>query len=474
MSLFKNFNKYKNNIAIIDENKKILTFKNILIESKKINKYLKNKNLILLISENSIGSLLAYIFCILKNQTAIIIDAKTSKDSIVNIIKVYKPKFVFCSAENSYFLKNKFEIRYEFFKHYLFENKKNSLIKINNNLSLLLSTSGSMGGLKFVKLSKKNLKSNSNSILKYLKINQSDAAITNLPISYSYMISIINTHLEVGGKILVTKYSIVQKQFWETYYANKITSFNGVPYSYEILKKIGIKYLKSDHLKYLTQAGGKLDKKTLIDIVNFSNKNKIDFFSMYGQTEASPRISFLDPKLSQKKIGSIGKAIPGNKIYLIDKSNKKILKPNKIGELVCEGDNIFMGYSNNYLDLKKNKIKSKKLKTGDLAYFDKDNFFYIVGRKNKLAKIFGNRIDLDFLEDQLMQKGFKAICISDNKKIYLFSEKKYKKKKFLLAAERILNVNIRYLEIIKVKSFPRTTNNKISYKKLQMLIDARL
>jgi len=473
MSLFKNFKKFKKRVAIIYDDNQKLSYETIIKKTNELGKKIKKRTLIIIISENSLGSLLSYIFCIIKKHPAIIIDSKTPFEKIKDILKVYKPEFIFGSKKYEYNFGKYFNIKYNFFDQYIYKNERYKKILFEKNLSILLSTSGSMGGIKFAKLSYQNLKFNTNSILSYLKIKSSDTSITNLPISYSYMLSVINTHLEIGGKIVISKYSILQKEFWNIFNSQKITSFNGVPYTYEIIKKIGFKKLKTQNIKYLTQAGGKLDLSILNELINFSNKEKIKFISMYGQTEASPRISYLDAKFTKKKIGSIGRAIPGNKIYLLDQNKKKIVTPYVIGELICEGKNIFMGYSNNYLDLKK-KSGPSILMTGDLGYFDKNKFFYVTGRISKIVKIFGNRIDLEFLENKMVEKGFKVACLSDDKKIFLFSEKMYNKKNLLSAAEKITNVNIGYLKTIKLKSFPRTTNNKISYMKLKEKINDRL
>ena len=149
---------------------------------------------------------------------------------------------------------------------------------------------------------------------------------------------------------------------------------------------------------------------------------------MYGQTEASPRISYLRPEIAEKKIGSIGKGMKGNKIYLINRIGKKINKSFQEGEIVCEGKNVFIGYSENYKDLKKTNDVKYKLKTGDLGFMDQDGFFYITSRVNKIAKIFGNRIDLGILENLMNQKKYEIACLSDNKKIFVFTEKSYNKK----------------------------------------------
>ena len=203
-----------------------------------------------------------------------------------------------------------------------------------------------------------------------------------------------------------------------------------------MLTRIGLKNIKIDTLKYLTHAGGKLEKDKLKEIIKFCKKNNLKFFSMYGQTEASPRISYLKPKFSEKKIGSIGKGMPGNKIYIIDNSDKKILKPFVEGEIICEGKNVFMGYSKNHNDLNKTNKENYKLKTGDLGFFDKDGFFYITSRISKIAKIFGYRVDIGALENLMSQKGYKVACLSDNKKIFIFIEKKYNKTNLINAISK--------------------------------------
>ena len=468
MGLFRAFNKYKNNIAIIDKEHSDLSYKQVLKESNKIKKKIKIKSLILIISENTLGSLLAYIFCIINNHVAIIIDSKTDKKNILKVFKNYEPNYIFLSKEIKTIFNKKCLEKYSFFDQILLKNKINKKKKLNKNLSVLLSTSGSMGSIKFVKLSRNNLKINTDSIINYLKINNKDSAITNLPISYSYMISVINTHLEVGGSIIISKYSLIEKKFWKIFKNSKVTSFNGVPYTYEMLIRIGIKNIKINSLKYLTQAGGKLEKNKLKEIINFCKKNNIKFFSMYGQTEASPRISYLKPEFSEKKIGSIGKGLSGNKIYIINDTGKKILEPYVEGEIICEGKNVFMGYSKNYNDLNRPNEKNYKLKTGDLGFFDKDGFFFITSRISRITKIFGNRIDLGDLESLMKQKGYKVVCLSDNKKIFIFIEKKYNKTNLINTVSQITNLNISSFKLIKLKYFPRTSNNKVSYSELKI------
>ena len=157
MGLFKNLYKFNNKIALVNDKNQKLTYKDLLFEVNKISKIIKKRSLVIIISENSLGSILAYIFCILKKHPVIIIDSKTPSIKIKEIFKIYQPKFVFSSKMNSKIIKNYCSIEYNFFSQILYKNKKHKKILINKNLSVLISTSGSMGGLKLAKLSYTNL-----------------------------------------------------------------------------------------------------------------------------------------------------------------------------------------------------------------------------------------------------------------------------------------------------------------------------
>ena len=272
MKIFKSFKKFKKKTAIIFDNNLSLSYEDILFKTNKIKKNVFKRSLILIISENSIGSLLSYLFCVLNNHVALIIDNKTSLENIDKIIINYNPNYIFASKILKKNLKNKFIKIDEIYDQKLYKNKIYKKINLNKNLSLLLSTSGSMGSSKFVKLSSLNLKSNTDSIVSYLMLSKKDIAITNLPSSYSYMLSIINSHFEVGGTISISNNSIIQKEFWNNYFSSKPTSFNGVPYTYEILIKIGLKKIITDKLKYITQAGGKLNDENHLKLVKFVRK----------------------------------------------------------------------------------------------------------------------------------------------------------------------------------------------------------
>ena len=160
--------------------------------------------------------------------------------------------------------------------------------RINKELGLLMSTSGTTGSPKFVRLSYKNYKDNTDKIIKSLSIKFNDTVMTTLPINYSYGLSVINSYLSVGATIFLNNFSILNKKFWDDYKQYRPTSFYGVPFIYEILKKFNYKNFYTKNLKFFANAGGKIDEKTLKENIIFSKRKKLKFYQMYGQTEASP------------------------------------------------------------------------------------------------------------------------------------------------------------------------------------------
>ena len=466
--LFKNIKKYKKKIALLsnDPEKKI-TFEQIQKEYQKLKKKVKERKLVLLIADNNIGNLLHYIILLKNNCIVQLVEAKTNFNEIQNLIKLYKPNLI-CS-DNNWFKKN----QKKYYKKKIFQSFNSTIYetsfknhKIHKDLSILMPTSGSMGSKKYVRISKKNIFENTKSIISYLKLNKKDRSITSMPFCYSYMLSVINSHIEIGASIFVTSETIVQKNFWSILNINKITNFNGVPYHYEILLKFKLNKIFNKNIKFLTQAGGKLDSTKSKLIIKFCKKNNINFFKMYGQTEASPRMSFIKITNYLDKIDSIGKAIPGGRLELIDKNNKKITKSNKIGELIYKGKNVCIGYAFNYKDLLKDDQNKNILKTGDLGFFDKKNFYYLVGRKSRIIKIYGNRFNLDDIEERLLKKNIKIACKNSNNKLIVYSEKKHSEKKLIKNIYKVIplskiSMNFKFLDKI-----PRLRNGKIDYKSL--------
>ena len=335
---------------------------------------------------------------------------------------------------------------------------------------MLISTSGSTGTPKFVKLSYSNLYDNAKKIAKSLKIRASDRPITTMEPSYSYSMSILNSHLISGASIIVTEKSLFEKSFWELFKKKKATTFGGVPFIYSILKKIKFEKFALPSLKYITQAGGNLSNTLISNFIKICKNKKIKLFIMYGQTEASPRMSFLDWKFITKKIGSIGKPLIGGKFFLYDENNKIIYENNKEGELVYQGKNIMLGYAKNLKDLETKDKNRSRLFTGDIAKKDKDGFYYITGRKSRYIKIFGTRVSLDDIENEINYLGFKCFCTGEDDQLKIYIYRNYDAQKIIKYMKENFKINKISFSLFKITKIPRNSNGKILYSHLENYI----
>lgn len=269
-------------------------------------------------------------------------------------------------------------------------------------LALLLSTSGSTGSPKLVRLSSNNLATNARAIAQYLSLRPGDRALTVLPPFYSYGLSVINSHLQAGAALVLRDLSVLTPAFAETVRAHGVTSLSGVPYTYQMLLRTGTLRGDLPSLNTLTQAGGRLDERFVSQVAQIARDRGWRFFVMYGQTEATARISYVPPERLQDKLGSIGRAIPGGHLSLDPAS----------GELLYTGPNVMLGYAWSQEDLVLGDALGGVLRTGDLAEEDADGFFRIVGRLSRFIKLTGNRVGLDDLEHQLQQQFGLPIMVS--------------------------------------------------------------
>lgn len=441
-------------VIIVDENQKNITKGELDKKIKIITNFFYEYSVIVIIADNCLDFITGYLAAINKKNTiTILLDKSFSLNYIEKVISLYKPNIVYAPLNLSF---SKLKILSFFnLKNYKILNTNFNLRKnLNFSNFLLLSTSGTTESPKFVRLSKKNLEDNTTKIIKYLNIKKNHTTITTMPAGYSYGLSILNSHLQAESKIVLNNNSIVEKSFWEKMKKFKVNSFGGVPEFYEFLRKINFEKYVNKNMKYLTQAGGKLNEKDLEYFGKICKKNKIKFYIMYGQTEASPRISFLEWKFFFKKMNSIGKPLKGYKLKIFNK-DKEIKNPNKIGELVLFGKNVSLGYANNFSDLKLGDENKNILRTGDLGFKDKKNFFYITGRLKKIVKIFGKRYDLNIIENFVKEKGYKINCHLIDKKLNIQVENVSQADIItkLISVKFLLNKNLILVSKKKVKTF---------------------
>jgi acyl-CoA synthetase (AMP-forming)/AMP-acid ligase II len=284
---------------------------------------------------------------------------------------------------------------------------------------------------KGVVLSHRNIIANTNSIIKYLNLNQLDRICVILPFYYCYGLSLLHTHLKVGGSIVLNNTFLFLGTVINDIKNYKCTAFAGVPSHFQMLlkKSTSFKNTVFPDLKYVTQAGGKLHDVFIKEFVEtFPNVN---FNVMYGQTEATARLSYLSSSLVLEKLGSIGKAIPDVTLKIVDKNDVE-LPDGEIGEIIAKGDNVMQGYYKD-IEMSEKTLINGWLHTGDLAKKDKEGFIYIVAREKEIIKVGGKRVSpkeieevilsvsevvdcsIKAFDDEILGESLKAIVVIDNK-----------------------------------------------------------
>lgn len=293
------------------------------------------------------------------------------------------------------------------------ERRVGSAHTFHPDLALLLSTSGSTGSPKLVRLSRQNVFSNAESIAEYLALTARDRAATTLPMHYCYGLSVVNSHLVAGASLLLTERSVIEPEFWDEFTDAGATSFAGVPYTFDLLDSIGFGKRSFPRLRYITQAGGRLAPDRVRAFARLGQERGFDFVVMYGQTEATARMAYLPPELAETCAGTIGIAIP-NGFFRLDDLNEE-----SVGELVYTGPNVMMGYAEQPADLALGRT-AEELRTGDLARQRGDGLFEIVGRSSRFVKMYGLRIDLDRIERILADEAIDARAVNLDERLVVF------------------------------------------------------
>ena len=457
-------NKFENKVALVTETAEV-SYSELKELSKKIGDAVGRRCLVFLLATNSVESIAGYVGFLNKKIVPIMIDAELNISAIKNLLEIYRPEFIFLPKnlqENFYFA----EVL-EVGNYSLLVTGEKNFFALNDELALLMTTSGSTGSPKFVRQSYKNISANTKSIVEYLQIDENERAITNLPMSYVYGLSILNTHIFSGASVVVTEKNLFQKEFWQLIKDKEVTNLNGVPYTFEMLMRLRFFRMKLPALKKITQAGGKLDPELHLKFAEFAAQNDKKFFVMYGASEATARMGYLPPEKSLQKIGSMGIAIPGGKFELVDGEGNLISKTDEVGELIYYGENVCLGYAERGEDLIRGDERHGRLETGDLAKVDYEGFYTVVGRKKRFLKIFGKRVNLQEVEHLIRQKfEIEVACAGRDDKMTIFITTENLDDEILNFASEKLNLHPSAFQVKYIAEIPKNSAGKIVYSEL--------
>lgn len=466
------FERFGDDHAIISDNGHRINYSDLNRVVRDIGKTVVERCLVFCMCRNEAGSIAGYAAFVENDLVPLLLNANMDRELLDIFLEIYKPAYLWIPEEMTVGF-NDFNVVYGIYGYSLLKNPDTTEYEMNPQLCLLLTTSGSTGSPKLVRQSYKNVRSNACAIVEYLGITKDERPITTLPMNYTYGLSIINSHFMVGATLLVTEKSFMQKEFWSFLKDLKATSFGGVPYTYEILDKLRFYRMDLPSLRYITQAGGKLTPKLHEKFAGYCADKGIKFVVMYGQCEATARMGYLPPENAVRKCGSMGIPIPGGRFRLIDDKGNNITEPDITGELVYEGDNVTLGYAECTDDLAKGDERNGVLYTGDMARFDSEGYYYIVGRKKRFLKIFGNRVNLDEV-DRIIKSGFDGVEVAssgvdDHLTIFLTDESKADEIKSYISEKTGLNQTA--FRTVVIKEIPKNDSGKVLYKELEKFIN---
>lgn len=393
-------------------NKEELSYQELYKRSMKLARYLVDThgqdNNIILVSPNNTYFIIAYMAIMKSGNVCVPLNPSVEPENLSIILDVCGAKTAFITPQMEH------PDRWENIEEVIYDYKELESRNVGHHQDLLdqngfdqerlaeiIFTSGSTGEPKGVMITHKNIIANTESIIEYLKLDGSDIIEIVLPFYYCYGLSLLHTHLKVGGSIVLNNSFMFVGSVINDLNHYKCTGFSGVPSHFQILlrKAKSFKETEFPSLRYVTQAGGKLHKTFISEFTE--SFPEVNFYVMYGQTEATARLSFLEPDRLDAKLGSIGRAIPGVELELVDESGAVIMETGVVGELLARGDNVMKGYLGDEQGTAET-LKDGWLHTGDLAQKDEDGYFFLTARKKEIIKVGGRRISPKEIEEVIV------------------------------------------------------------------------
>ena len=459
MSRFWQVDRFQNQTAIVLPDGQEYSYQHVQQLINLIAKVLpEEKRLGIIFCQNQLADLIVYLAALQQGQAVCLLAGDMEQSLRNHVIEAYQPNWLW--QERSQPVPSGYTGSYQWNNYVMVVANQTTFYPIHPELAVLLSTSGTTGSPKMVRLSYQNLQENAASISEYLNITAEERPVTTLPMQYSYGLSVINSHFLTGATILLNSHSIVSRDFWDFVKRQQPSSWAGVPYSYQMLWKLRLPRMSIPSLRTMTQAGGRLDIALQESYAAFAQATGRRFFVMYGQTEATARMSYVPPERLSDKLGSIGIAIPRGSFELAED-----------GELIYSGSNVMLGYAYTFDDLAKDDELQGRLLTGDLAQQDEDGFWFITGRKKRFLKIFGLRINLDEVERMLEQVcNHPVFCIGKDDYLVIVVTSRGNPEKIKQVMNAVYHLHHSSYTILPVEQVPYLISGKVDYGRLQEML----
>lgn len=458
--------RYKPDVtAAIDDRGDHVTYGELVEEGKKLADRIPHRAVVFCLCENTVGSLIGFIGCYDNGRIPLLLSEGLDRCLLSTLMERYTPAMLWVPRRSvSEF---PYETVYETHDYALLKTG-NEVYSVNDQLSMLLTTSGSTGCPKLVRHKYGNIEANARNVALAFGWTSDERPICALPMNYTMGLNVINTHLFTGCTVLLTSASLASPLFWDFIKREKGSNFTGVPFSYEIFFKLRFQRMELPDLTTLASGGGKLTDKMFLALADYARDHGKRFIPSFGTTETSARLARLEPQYVHAKINSIGKAIPEGELLLRDENGNILPEGEGDGELCYRGPNVTMGYAECREDLLHGDEFCGEYRTGDLAHRDADGFYYITGRLKRFIKIYGLRISLDQCE-QLVRSEFnlECACTGDDSmlRLYLIDASMADEAKKWVC--KTLHLAPTAVTVIILPEIPKSSSGKIAYSQLR-------
>ena len=453
-------------IAIRDDSGYTLTYSEICHTIRDFETLKLPRSVIFCLCESCAGSLVGYLSFLNNGQVPLLLSANMDKGLRTNLEQAYLPSYYWVPEGKAG----------EIAGEKLFSAYGYVLLKtggepypLHEKLSMLLTTSGSTGSPKLVRHKYGNLEANAVNVARAFSWTVEENGICDLPMNYTMGLNVINSYLVTGASVLMVKANLMDPEFWKFIKEQEGTSFTGVPFSYEVMRRIGFDKMDLPRLHTLAEGGGKLTDKMFRWIATFCKNSGKRFCATFGTSETSARMAFLNPDLALEKIGSIGKPIPNGEMFLVDEIQNE--DGSSTGELAYRGPNVTMGYALCKDDLLKDDEFCGEYHTGDIAKRDAEGYYYIIGRKGRFLKLFSLRVSLDeterILKTQFPNVDF--VCTGDDKRMNIFvTDTKIKGEVISFISEKT-NIHNSAFKAFVIDEIPRNEYGKVRFAELDKM-----
>ena len=438
-----------NRIAAIDSEGGKLTYGDIINRAKEIEANVSNRALCFMLVENNVNCIEWVMASLISRRLVpLILNAKTDEVLYNNLLSTYKPAYIWKNGEL---------IR-----------TANPIAPLYPELSHLLPTSGSTGSPKLVRHKYENIEAAGLNISTFFELKETDRPLMVLPLYYTMGLSMIFSHFKVGATVLITGRNMTDPVFWKFLKEEAATSFTGVPYSFQILNLMRFFRMDLPALELLTQGGGKMERGLNIKFAEYCRDNNKRWIATYGQSECTARMAWLPAKWAIEKVGSIGIAVPNGELSLIDTDGNAITTPHTEGEMCYRGKNVTLGYARSLEDLTLGDERNGFIRTGDLAYFDEDGCYYIVGRMGRFLKLFGMRVGLDECEQIIASDcQTESACVGTDEKMIVYITDAAKTQAVKDALVEKTHIVATSFDIRIITEIPKNEAGKKLYSKLE-------